>query len=37
MTILSNKKASAIALDGFGLTIKSWEKINWLFLNKKFF
>ena len=28
MTILSNKKASAIALDGFGLTIKSWEKIN---------
>ena len=28
MTILSNKKASAIALDGFGLTIKSWKKIN---------
>ena len=28
MTILSNKKASAIGLNGFGLTIKGWEKIN---------
>ena len=28
MTILSNKKASAIALNGFGLTIKGWKKIN---------
>ena len=28
MIILSNKKASAIALNGFGLTIKGWEKIN---------
>jgi len=37
MTILSNKKASAIALEGFDLTIKSWKKINWLFLSKKFF
>ena len=28
MTILSNKKSSAIALNGFGLTIKGWKKIN---------
>jgi hypothetical protein len=37
MTILSNKKASAIALNGFGLTIKGWKKINWVLLTKKFF
>ena len=27
MTILSNTKATAIALDGFGLSIKSWKKL----------
>ena len=27
MTVLSNKKASAIALDGFDLKIKNWKKI----------
>ena len=27
MTILSNKKANAIGLDGFDLTIKNWEKL----------
>jgi len=27
MTVLSNKKASAIALDGFGLKIKNWQKL----------
>ena len=27
MTVLSNKKASAIALDGFGLKINNWQKL----------
>ena len=27
MTILSNTKATAIGLDGFGLSIKSWKKL----------
>ena len=27
MTVLSNKKANAIGLDGFDLTIKNWEKL----------
>ena len=27
MTILSNKKANAIAIKGFGLTIKDWKKL----------
>ena len=27
MTILSNKKANAIAIEGFGLTIKDWKKL----------
>ena len=27
MTVLSNKKSSAIALDGFDLKIKNWKKI----------
>ena len=27
MTVLSNKKASAIALDGFDLKIKNWKKL----------
>jgi hypothetical protein len=37
MTVLSNKKASAIGLTGFGLTIKGWEKINWQLEKIKFF
>jgi len=28
MTILSNKKANAIGLEGFGLTIKKWKKLD---------
>ena len=28
MTILSNKKANAIALEGFGLKIKDWKKLD---------
>ena len=27
MTVLSNKKANAIGLEGFGLTIKNWKKL----------
>ena len=27
MTILSNTKATAIGLDGFGLSIKNWKKL----------
>ena len=27
MTILSNTKATAIGLDGFGLSIKSWKQV----------
>jgi hypothetical protein len=29
MTVLYNTSTSAIGLDGFGLTIKSWEKLGW--------
>ena len=28
MTILSNKRANAIGLEGFGLTIKNWKKLS---------
>ena len=28
MTILSNKKSNAIALEGFGLTIKNWKRLS---------
>ena len=28
MTILSNKKANAIGLEGFDLTIKNWKKLS---------
>ena len=27
MTILSNTKATAIGLEGFGLSIKNWQKL----------
>ena len=27
MTVLSNKKSNAIALEGFDLTIKNWKKL----------
>ena len=28
MTILSNKKSNAIGLEGFGLTIKGWKRLD---------